>query len=95
MTRGRIHSDQQGSYDGKAPMNSILCEEEIVPETTLEERVIKLERLVDMLLQRVDIATHKKDWRRTAGMFDGDPLMKEIIEEGRRVREEDRRKTSV
>lgn len=66
-----------------------------MPETTLEERVIKLERLVDTLLQRVDIAAHKKDWRRTVGMFDGDPLMKEIIEEGRRVREEDRRKTSV
>jgi hypothetical protein len=76
-------------------MNSIRQEEEIVPEATLEERVVKLERLVDMLLQRVDVSVRKKDWRRTAGMFDGDPLMREIIEEGQRVREEDRRKTSV
>lgn len=76
-------------------MNNILQEGEIVPEATLEERVIKLERLVDMLLQRVDVSVRKKDWRRTAGMFDGDPLMGEIIKEGQRVREEDRRKTSV
>jgi hypothetical protein len=66
-----------------------------VPETTLEERVVKLERLVDTLLQHVDISVRKKDWRRTVGMFDGDPLMREIMEEGQRVREEDRRKTSI
>ena len=66
-----------------------------MPEATLEERVIKLERLVDTLLQRVDVSEHKKDWRRTAGLFDGDPLMKEIIEEGQRIREEDREKPSV
>ena len=76
-------------------MNNIRQEGETVPEATLEERVIKLERLVDMLLQRVDVSMRKKDWRRTAGMFDGDPLMREIIKEGQRVREEDRRKTSV
>ena len=76
-------------------MNNIRQEGEIVPEATLKERVIKLERLVDMLLQRVDVSMRKKDWRRTAGMFDGDPLMREIVEEGQRVREEDRRKTSV
>ncbi len=76
-------------------MNNICQEGEIVPEATLEERVIKLERLVDMLLQHVDVSMRKKDWRRTAGMFDGDPLMREIIKEGQRVREEDRRKTSV
>ena len=76
-------------------MNNIRQEEEIVPEATLEERVIKLERLVDMLQQRVAVSVRKKDWRRTAGMFDGDPLMREIIKEGQRVREEDRRKTCV
>jgi hypothetical protein len=76
-------------------VNTIRQEGEIVPEATLEERVIKLESLVDMLLQHVDVSVRKKDWRRTAGMFDGDPLMREIIEEGQRVREEDRRKTSV
>lgn len=66
-----------------------------MPEVTLEERVVKLEQLVDTLLHRVDIAARKKDWRRTPGMFDGDPLMKEIIEEGQRVRGEDRHKTRL
>ena len=76
-------------------MNNIRQEGEVMTEATLEERVIKLEKLVDMLLQRVEVSVRKKDWRRTVGMFDGDPLMKEIIEEGQRVRDEDRRKTSV
>jgi len=76
-------------------MNNFRQEGEIVPEATLEERVVKLESLVDMVLQRVNVSVRKKDWRRTAGMFDGDPLMREIIEEGQRIREEDRRKTSL
>ena len=66
-----------------------------MPEATIEERITKLERLVDLLLHRIDVSVNKKDWRRTAGMFDDDPLMKEIIKEGQRVRAEDRRKTSV
>ena len=64
-------------------------------EVTLEERVTKLEKLVDILLRQSDTSTRKKDWRRTAGMFDGDLLMKEIIEAGQRIREEDRRKAGV
>ena len=35
-------------------------------------------------------AVPNKDWRRTVGMFRNDPVMKEIIEAGRRIREEDR-----
>jgi hypothetical protein len=58
---------------------------------TLEERVTQLERFVDELRHRSDASVRKKDWRRTIGMFDGDPIMKEIIEEGRRIREEDKR----
>jgi hypothetical protein len=64
-------------------------------EPCLEERVIKLEKMMDNVLQNLDISASKKDWRRTAGMFDGDPLRQEIIEEGQRIREEDRRKTNV
>ncbi len=54
---------------------------------TLVERVTTLEKLVAKFVHRVDTATRKKDWRRTVGMFDGDPAMKDIIDEGRRVRE--------
>jgi hypothetical protein len=66
-----------------------------VSEVTLEERVTTLEKLVEELIHKVDPSVRKKDWRRTVGMFSGDPIMKEIIEEGRRIREEDRRRAGV
>jgi hypothetical protein len=55
--------------------------------TTLEERVAALEATVAQLLSRADAVGAKKDWRSTLGMFADDPLMKEIDEEGRRIRE--------
>jgi hypothetical protein len=64
-------------------------------EPSLEERIVKLEKMMDTVLQNLDVSSRKKDWRRTAGMFDGDPLMRKIIEEGQRIREEDRRKTNL
>lgn len=62
-------------------------------EATLEERLARLESLVEQQSRR-----RGKDWRRTIGMFDGDPVMQEIIdgallaraEERRQVREQDR-----
>jgi len=62
-------------------------------DPTLEERVARLERDVDELRRQARGRT--KDWRRTIGMFDDDPVMKEIIEEGRRIREEDRRQAGL
>jgi hypothetical protein len=62
-----------------------------VSEATLEERVTTLEQLVDALRRNTKTAERSTDWRRTVGMFDGDPIMQEIIEEGRRLRHEDRR----
>ena len=61
-------------------------------QVTLEERVARLEKLFDdwvqgQLEQR---EPGRDDWMKTIGMFAGDPVMKEIIEEGRRVREQDR-----
>jgi hypothetical protein len=66
-----------------------------VSNVTLEERVTKLEERVDELMHKADTPAHKKDWRRTVGMFEGDPIMKEIIEEGQRIRKEDRRQAGV
>lgn len=60
-------------------------------EATLEERVATLERLVATLLQSTSRGERAKDWRRTVGMFDGDSIMQEILAEGQRIREEDRR----
>ena len=62
---------------------------------TLEERVTKLEKLVDALMHKAQTPEQKKDWRRTVGMFKDDPIMKEIIEEGHRIRKEDRRQASA
>jgi hypothetical protein len=59
-------------------------------EATLEERVATLEQLVAQLMRTSERAQRKKDWRRTIGMFDGDPIMQEIMAEGRRLREENR-----
>lgn len=59
---------------------------------TIEERVTRLEQLVDQLLHAKSPKAQpgRDDWKRTFGMFAGDSIMKEIIEAGRRIREEDR-----
>lgn len=65
-------------------------------QNTLEERVTALERQVEQLTKRLlpgEKVPPKKDWRSTVGMFANDPIMKEIDEEGRKIREEDRRFT--
>jgi len=44
-------------------------------EATLEERVATLEQRVAQLMHTFERTARKKDWRRTIGMFDGDPIM--------------------
>jgi hypothetical protein len=56
----------------------------------LEERVSALEQQVAELAERRS-DSRLTDWRRSAGMFTGDELMKEIFEEGRKIREAERR----
>jgi hypothetical protein len=51
-----------------------------------------LEHLVAHVLQTTAQGERPKDWRRTVGMFDSDPIRQEIVAEGRRP-EEDRRQT--
>ena len=61
-------------------------------QTTIEERVTRLEQLVDQLLQPKPSSAQpgREDWKKTFGMFAGDPVMKEIIDAGQRIRDEDR-----
>jgi hypothetical protein len=61
-------------------------------QATIEARITRLEQLVDQLLQAKPAATQpgRDDWQRTFGKLAGDPVMKEIIEAGQRIREEDR-----
>lgn len=58
-------------------------------QPTLEERVAALEQTVARLLTQRP-APGPNDWRSTIGMFKDDPVMKEIQEEGRKIREADR-----
>lgn len=59
-------------------------------ETTLENRVATLEKQVAELMEQVLKPPVEKDWLSTIGMFADDPVMREIQEEGRKIREADR-----
>ncbi len=63
-----------------------------MPRATLEERVTALERHVHGLLANHAATGRAKDWRRTRGVFTGDDLMKQIFEEGRKIREAERKR---
>lgn len=67
----------------------------VMPQPTLDERVTALEQAVARLSGLQPGAGHppEKDWRSTLGMFAGDAIMKEIIDEGRKIREWDREQT--
>jgi len=63
-------------------------------EATIEQRLERLEQLVEELRQQVSRKPGqpgRDDWRRTIGAFAGDPVAKEIIDEALRIREEQRR----
>src|SRR4051812_45466673 len=66
--------------------------EESMSHPTLDDRVAALEQEVARLskLHPGDPAAPPKYWRSTLGMFANDPVMKEIIAEGRKIREHDR-----
>jgi uncharacterized lipoprotein YmbA len=62
-------------------------------QRSLEERVAQLEQRLDELAGAAKTSsarTPDRDWRRTVGMFQGDPIMKEIIDGALRLREEER-----
>jgi hypothetical protein len=64
-------------------------------QVSLEERVTRLEQLYeDWFSGQPDRREPgRDDWLKSVGMFARDPMMKEIIDEGRRVREQDRQQT--
>ena len=59
-------------------------------QLTIDERVAALEIQVANLVKSQAKLEQASDWRGTFGMFAGDPIFKEIIEEGRKLRQEDR-----
>jgi hypothetical protein len=64
-------------------------------QQTLEERVRALEEKFDQLARqlRPDGESGRDDWKSTVGMFANDPIMKEILDEARKIRERDREQT--
>ncbi len=58
---------------------------------TLEARVAALENQVGALLANQAETGRVEDWRRTRGAFTGDDLMKPVFEEGRKIREAERK----
>jgi hypothetical protein len=63
-----------------------------VSKATLAERVAELEKQIGALLANQDDVGQSKDWRRTRGAFTGDELMKQVFEEGRKIREAERKR---
>lgn len=59
----------------------------------LEERVAELEKELSVLKAKVDTLTPPTDWRGVVEQFGGDENLQRIFEAGRKVREEDRRRT--
>lgn len=59
---------------------------------TLEARVAALENQVGALLADQAETGRVKDWRRTRGAFTGDDLMKQVFEEGRKIRDAERKR---
>ena len=59
-------------------------------ETNLEDRVATLEKQVADLMERILAPPPESDWRSTIGMFKDDPIMRQVDEEGRKIREADR-----
>lgn len=58
---------------------------------TLEQRVAALEEKMNTLMAAQMAGKRVKDWRRTSGAFSGDEVMKQIFEEGRKIREAERK----
>ena len=60
--------------------------------STLEKRVTELEKQVQASLADHSADGRAKDWRRTRGAFTGDDLMEQVFEEGRNIREAERKR---
>ena len=64
-----------------------------MPTTSLEQRVERLERIVEELRSEALREPGPDDWRATIGVFSTDPLAKEIADEALRLRENERQQS--
>jgi hypothetical protein len=64
-------------------------------EVSLEDRVTRLEKQMDVLvrgLRQDEIQPGPHEWIESVGMFRGDPVVKEMIDEASRSRSEQRQR---
>jgi hypothetical protein len=63
----------------------------MVPQT-LEARIARLEQQMNLLMggRTDENQPTADDWKQTVGIFRGDPVVGEMIQESQRIREEDR-----
>ncbi|HQX50900.1 MAG TPA: hypothetical protein PLY87_05090 [Planctomycetaceae bacterium] len=63
-------------------------------DSQLEQRIQTLEQQMRDVLQNIQSSSSRdsvtKDWRKSLGMFDDHPLMKQIDEAGQLIRQQDR-----
>ena len=63
-------------------------------DTQLEKRIQTLEQQMQDVLQSIQSSPSRgsvtRDWRKSLGMFDDHPLMKQIDEAGQLIRQQDR-----
>jgi hypothetical protein len=62
--------------------------------TTLEQRVERLEHIVEELRGEPLREPGPDDWRTTVGFFSTDPQAREILDEALRLRENERQQTA-
>ncbi|TWU37518.1 hypothetical protein Q31b_43060 [Novipirellula aureliae] len=68
-------------------------------ERRVEDRLDDLEQQVSVLMERMQATSaadpsNAKDWRKSVGMFNDRPAMREIDEEGERIRREGRERAA-
>jgi uncharacterized protein YutE (UPF0331/DUF86 family) len=64
-----------------------------VPKQTLEERLKEVESQLAALKAEVELMKRPTDWRSAVDKYAGDENLQRIFEAGRKIREEDRRRT--
>ena len=68
-------------------------------DTQLEKRIQTLEQQMQDVLLSIQSSPSRssatKDWRKSLGMFDDHPLMKQIDEAGQLIRQQDREQSAA
>ena len=59
-------------------------------QQTIEDRVSAIEKTLAQLISQMGSPAKEKGWRSTIGMFADDPVMRQIQEEGQKIRKAER-----